>query len=191
MNKYIILLIVLVALIGSGIVYRVFLLPDSMKPVDTGVVKEVTVTIPKNSWSFVPETIDANLGDTLKLTFVNEDDYDHGVGIDAYGVSQRIPARATLQIPPFVVTKAGNFQFYCSVSCSEGIAENGPYKGEQRSHFDQIGTICVHRTPGDFECMNKAPTSDELKAREEAERIELEATEKAAGGAIEETEIPQ
>ena len=159
MNKYITLLIVLVLLIASGIVYRTFLLPDSQKPVNTGVVKEFTILIEKNSWSFSPETIDVDLGDTIKLKFINQDDYDHGLGIDAYGVSQRIPARATLDVPPFVASKAGDFQFYCSVSCSEGIAENGMHKGKKRSHFDQIGTICVHQTPGDRVCRNSPPTT--------------------------------
>lgn len=158
MNKYVTLMLVLIALVASGVGYRAFLLPDSQKPVDTGVMKEFTVTILKNTWSFVPEVIDVDLGDTVKLKFVNEDDYDHGVGIDAYGVSQRIPARATLDVPAFVASKAGDFQFYCSVSCSEGIAESGAYKGIKRSHFDQIGTICVHKTPGDRVCQNSAPS---------------------------------
>ena len=168
MNKYLILMCVLVGLIALGVIYRMFLLPDSQKPVNTGVVREVTVLIPKNSWSFIPEVIDADLGDTLKIKFINEDDYDHGVGIDAYGVSQRIPARATLDVPPFVVTKAGDFQFYCSVSCGEGIAQSGPYQGVKRTHFDQIGTICVHKVPGDRVCMNAAPTAETLKASEAA-----------------------
>ena len=159
MNKYLILMIVLIALVAGGVGYRAFLLPDSQKPIDTGVVKDFTVIIQKNSWSFSPEVIDVDLGDTVKLKFVNEDDYDHGVGIDAYGVSQRIPARATLDVPPFVASKAGDFQFYCSVSCSEGIAEGGIHKGKKRSHFDQIGTICVHKTPGDRVCLNSAPTA--------------------------------
>ncbi len=144
MNKYITLMIVLVALIASGVIYRSFLIPDSQKPVDTGSVKEFTITILKNSWVFEPEHIYATRGDTVKMKFVNEDEYDHGVGIDAYGVSQRIPARATLDVPPFVVTKAGNFQFYCSVSCNEGVAESGKYKGQKRSHFDQIGVLHVN-----------------------------------------------
>ncbi|OGZ08123.1 MAG: hypothetical protein A3D65_06575 [Candidatus Lloydbacteria bacterium RIFCSPHIGHO2_02_FULL_50_13] len=168
MNKYLILLMVLVGLVGAGIVYRVFLLPDSQKPVDTGIVREVTVHIKKNTWSFEPEVIDADLGDTLKMRFVNEDDYDHGLGIDAYGVSQRIPARTTVDIPPFVVSKAGDFQFYCSVSCGEGIVASGKYKDVKRSHFDQIGTICVHKIPGDRVCMNSGPTAETLKASEEA-----------------------
>jgi plastocyanin len=175
MNKYLILMFVLVGLIALGVVYRMFLLPDSQKPVDTGVVREVTVLIPKNSWSFIPEVIDADLGDTLKIKFINEDDYDHGVGIDAYGVSQRIPAGATLDVPPFVVTKAGDYQFYCSVSCGEGIAASGPYQGVKRTHFDQIGTICVHKVPGDRVCMNSAPTAEMLKAREEAALLQTPA----------------
>jgi plastocyanin len=159
MNKYLILIIVLITLIAAGVGYRKFLLPPSSRPVDTGIVREVTVVIQKNSWSFEPEVIDANRGDTLKIKFVNEDDYDHGVGIDAYGVSQRIPARATLDVPPFVVTKSGDFQFYCSVSCGEGIAQSGLNKGVKRTHFDQIGTLCVHEKEGDRVCINSAPSA--------------------------------
>ena len=141
-------MLVLIVLIASGVLYRTFFIPDSQKPVDTGTTKEITITILKNSWVFEPEDIYATRGDTLKLRFVNEDDYDHGVGIDAYGVSQRIPARATLDVPPFVVTKAGEFQFYCSVSCNQGISEKGKYKGQQRGHFDQIGVLHVAEIGG-------------------------------------------
>lgn len=143
MNKFVILLLVLVLIVAGGIGYRKFLLPDSQKPVDTGIVREITVRIPKNTWTFDPDSIEVNRGDTLKMTFVNEDDYDHGLGIDAYGVSRRIPARSTVTIDPFVVTKGGDFQFYCSVSCSEGTAASGPHAGEKRGHFDQIGILHV------------------------------------------------
>ena len=159
MNKYLTLTIVLVALIASGVIYRQFLLPESQRPVDTGMVKNITVIIQKDSWSFEPEVIDVDLGDTVKMKFVNEDDYDHGVGIDAYGVSQRIPAHATLDVPAFLASKEGDYQFYCSVSCGEGIALSGLHKGQKRGHFDQIGTICVHKTPGDRVCQNSAPTA--------------------------------
>lgn len=158
MNKYLTLTIVLVLLIVSGVMYRKFLLPEDRKPVNTGAIREFTVKIEKDTWSFDPETLDVVLGDTVKLKFINEDDYDHGVGIDFFGVSQRIPARATLDVPPFVASKPGDYQFYCSVSCSEGIAASGKYQGQKRSHFDQIGTICVHQVLGDRECVNTAPS---------------------------------
>ena len=180
MNKYVTLSIVLVALIASGVIYRQFLLPDSQKPVNTGIVKEFTILIQKDSWSFEPEVISVDLGDTVKIRFINEDAYDHGVGIDAYGVSQRIPARATLDVPPFLASKVGDFQFYCSVSCSEGIAQSGIHKGQKRGHFDQIGTICVHKTPGDRVCVNGAPSAETLKASEEAAAL----SDKAAAATL-------
>jgi plastocyanin len=150
MNKFVILGIVLVLIIAGAAGYRA--VSGSSVSGRSGETKAITITIEKNSWSFTPDRIEANKGDTLKLTFINEDDYDHGIGIDAYGVSQRVPARATLELPAFVVTKSGDFQFYCSVSCGEGIAETGLYKGEKRSHFDQIGILCVHDAPGDGKC---------------------------------------
>lgn len=149
MNKYVILGIVLAVLIGGGIAYRMIRMSDEAnRPVETGVVREITIRIPKDTWAFDPEEIEVNQGDRVRLTFVNEDDYDHGVGIDAYGVSQRIPARATLPIPEFVVTKSGDFQFFCSVSCNEGVAASGKYQGQKRGHFDQIGVLRVKAVAG-------------------------------------------
>lgn len=191
MNKYLTLTIVLVALVASGVIYRQFLMPDSMKPVDTGVVKEFTVIIEKDSWSFEPEVIDVVVGDTVKLKFVNEDDYDHGVGVDAYGVSQRIPARATLDVPPFLASKVGDYQFYCSVSCSEGIAQSGIHKGQKRGHFDQIGTICVHKELGDRVCVNGAPTPETLKASEVAAAASATTSTEALRSGTVSAPIPQ
>lgn len=161
MNKFTILGIALVVLIGGGVIYKFFIAEGNGTA--TGVLREIVVTIPKNGWTFVPETIDVNRGDTVKLTFVNEDDYDHGVGIDAYGVAQRIPARATLSVPAFTATKSGDFQFYCSVSCGDGVAESGPYKGEQRGHFQQVGMLCVHEKEGDRACVNTFGASDAVR----------------------------
>lgn len=158
-NKFVILLLALIVLLAGGIGYRKFLLPESAKPVNTGVVREITVRIPKNTWSFNPDSIDIDRGDTLAMTFVNEDDYDHGLGIDAYGISQRIPARSTVAITPFVVTKGGDFQFYCSVSCSEGVAESGAHKGEHRGHFDQIGVLHVKEFGASSEGTENASSS--------------------------------
>lgn len=149
MNKYVVLIIVLGVMIAGGIAYRAVRMSDvANRPVETGVVREITIRIPKDTWSFDPESIEVNQGDRVKLTFVNEDDYDHGVGIDAYGVSQRVPARATLPIPEFVVTKSGDFQFYCSVSCNDGVAMSGKYQGQKRGHFDQIGVLRVKAVAG-------------------------------------------
>ena len=144
------MLIVLGAIIALGVGYRTFMLDESDRPVSTGNIKEVSIRIPKDTWGFDPQVVEVKRGDTVKLRFINEDSYDHGVGIDAYGISQRIPARAILDVPPFVVTKSGDFQFYCSVSCGDSsslpggvVQADGPFKGQKRGHFDQVGLLKV------------------------------------------------
>lgn len=138
MNKYFILIGVIVLVIGGGIFYRLVLLPQSSVPVETGVVKNFTVIARKDQWRFVPGTIDVERGDRVKLEVINEDDYDHGIAIDAFGVSQRMPAKSTINVE-FVVTQEGDFPFYCSVPCGEGDV---PGQGH-RTHFDMIGVIKV------------------------------------------------
>src|SRR3989344_7614668 len=137
MNKFIIIGIILVLLVAGGMFYRTFLLSEEDKPVTTGVVREVTVLAKKDQWRFEPEVIEANQGDKVVMTLINEDAYDHGIGIDAFGVSQRLPANSTIKVE-FVVTQAGEFPFYCSVPCGEGHVD-----GVKRTHFDMIGKLRV------------------------------------------------
>lgn len=136
MNKYIILGIVLVALIGGGIAFRYFSGSEG-KPVSTGVVREITLVAVKDQWRFDPSDIEANQGDKIVLTVINEDNYDHGIAIDAFGVSQRIPALGTIKIE-FVATQPGEFPFYCSVPCGSGVVDDHP-----RGHFDQVGKLHI------------------------------------------------
>ena len=70
MNKYIILGIVLVALIGAGIAFRYFS-GDERKPLDTGIVREITITTKKDQWKFEPDDITVNQGDKIVLTIIN------------------------------------------------------------------------------------------------------------------------
>ena len=137
MNKYLIITIILAVLIGGGIFYRTTLLSEEKVPVVTGVVREVTVVAKKDEWRFVPEEIEINRGDHVVMTVINEDSYDHGLAIDAYGVSQRMPAHSTIKIE-FDATQPGDFPFYCSVPCGEGEVD-----GVLRTHFDMIGKLHV------------------------------------------------
>ena len=137
MNKYLILIIIAVVLMGAGIGYRAFFLPKSSVPVTTGKVREITITSQKNKWNFNPELIEVDRGDTVKLTVINEDNYDHGFALDAFGISQRMPANSTIHIE-FVVTQEGDFPYYCSVPCGDGIVD-----GKKRGHFDMVGRIHV------------------------------------------------
>src|SRR3989338_591831 len=135
MNKYVVIIIVLVLLLGVGVAYRKFGVKEENRPVTTGIVKEVTITTKKNEWRWVPDIFEAVQGDKIILTIINEDDYDHGIAIEAFGVSQRIPANGTITTE-FVVTQAGDFPYYCSVPCGDGEVD-----GVKRGHFDQVGKI--------------------------------------------------
>ena len=137
MNKYLILIIVAIVLIGGGIGYSAFLLPKSSVPVTTGNVREITITSQKDKWNFNPDFIEVDRGDTVKFTVINEDNYDHGIAIDAFGISQRMPANSTIHIE-FVVTQEGDFPYYCSVPCGDGVVD-----GKKRGHFDMVGRIHV------------------------------------------------
>lgn len=139
MNKYFILGISVFVIVGGGIIYRVAYLPEDRVPVSNGTVREITVTAKQDAWLFTPNDIEVNQGDTVVLTVVNEDEYDHGISIDAYGISQRMPAKETIVVR-FVATQEGEFPFICSVPCGEG-----EYNGKHRDHFDMVGRLKVNK----------------------------------------------
>jgi heme/copper-type cytochrome/quinol oxidase subunit 2 len=137
MNKYFYLIGIVILVIAGGIFYRTVLLSDADKPVETGVIRNFKIVAEKDEWRWTPETIEVDRGDRIKLEIVNEDEYDHGIAIDAFGVSQRMPAKSTIFVE-FVATQIGDFQYYCSVPCGEGDVA-----GKKRTHFDMIGVIKV------------------------------------------------
>jgi nitrosocyanin len=150
MNKYIIIGIVVVLILGGGVVYKQTTDTDNCSS-ETGSDVSMTVVSKRLEWRFEPETITVSKCDRVKLTVVNEDNFDHGVAIDAFGISQRLPANGTINVE-FVASKEGQFPFYCSVSCSDskstgnlsgGTVASGPYAGTFRGHFEHIGKFIV------------------------------------------------
>jgi nitrosocyanin len=156
MNQYILIGIVLIAIIGGGIVYSRMTDTDNCTPT-MGKDVVMSVVSKKLEWRFEPETITVDKCDRVKVTVSNEDDFDHGVAIDAFGISQRLPALGQITID-FVALKAGEFPFYCSVSCStsdnssfalpDGKVATGPYVGTVRGHFEHIGKFIIRTVTG-------------------------------------------
>lgn len=157
MNKYIIILIVIVFLIGGGFGYRTFFSSEENRPIKTGIIRIVPMTSSELRWEFIPEFLEVNQGDHIVLTIVNEDKFDHGFAIDAYGISQRMPAKGIIQIE-FDATKAGDFPFYCSVSCGSGIVD-----GKKRGHFDQIGKMHVRSLISETTTFKDTISDEELR----------------------------
>lgn len=155
MNKYIIIGIVLVGIVGAGAIFSAKTDTDNCTA-DMGEARDITVISRKLEWRFDPEVITVNKCDRVHLKVLNEDNFDHGVAIDALGISQRLPANGTIDIN-FVASKSGEFPFYCSVSCSDskstgdladGKVQSGPYKGLFRGHFEHIGKFIVSLVEG-------------------------------------------
>lgn len=120
MNKYIGMALFTVFLIGSGLVYQRFYRPPEIAPIQpTGRVLNLRMRVLENQWKWDPEVVYARPGDRVHLTIFNEDAYDHGFALEAFGVNKRLFAKRETVLE-FLVSKPGEFIFYCSVPCGEG-----------------------------------------------------------------------
>lgn len=128
MNKFVIIAIFAVVLIGVGITYSIYFRAEEIAPIKaTGNIIEINITANKNVWD--PVLITVKAGDTVKINLINEDPYDHGFAIEAFGINKRMFAKQNTSVE-FVASKIGDFPFYCSVPCGEG-------------HFEQTGRLIV------------------------------------------------
>jgi plastocyanin len=149
-NKYFAVIAAGLLIVGGGVIYRSYFIAEADKPVVTGIVREMKIVADKDEWRFTPEELIVDRGDKVVLTVVNEDEYDHGIAIDAFGISQRMPALETIKVE-FVATQAGEFPYYCSVPCGEGDLPDGTH----RTHFDMVGRIKVRDTMHSDEMMDQ------------------------------------
>ncbi len=128
MNKFVIIAIFAVVLIGVGIVYNIYFRAPEIAPIKpTGNAVEINITANKNKWD--PKLITVKAGDTVKINLINEDPYDHGFAVEAFGINKRMFAKQKTSVE-FIASKKGDFIFYCSVPCGEG-------------HFEQTGRLIV------------------------------------------------
>lgn len=137
MNKYGIIAIVVVVFLVSGVLFKNFKGDSGNVVQSTGKEVNVTIRAVKDEWRWDVENIQVNAGDKVNFTFVNEDDYDHGIGIDGYGVNEKMPANKSVT-RSVTATRKGKFTFYCSVPCGKGDVN-----GQERDHFDMIGNLEV------------------------------------------------
>lgn len=137
MNKYIIIGIVVAVFMVGGVLFKNFKADSGNVVQSTGKEVNVTIRAVKDEWRWDVENIQVNAGDKVNFTFINEDDYDHGIGVDGYGVNEKMPASQTVT-RSVVATRKGKFSFYCSVPCGKGTVN-----GEDRDHFDMLGTLEV------------------------------------------------
>lgn len=132
MNKNIVIALIVVIIVGGGFAYRAIFLKGKICTDEQGEDVVINMTSREGTWKFDPEHIEINKCDRVTLNIYNEDDYDHGVAIDVFGVNRRLNPMSTTTVQ-FTASKAGEFVYYCSVPCGDG-------------HFDHKGTIGVTDT---------------------------------------------
>ena len=125
MKKYFLLIGMLLILIFAGIAYSVALLFPNVNSRALGVRRDITIAFDKNTQSFTPRVLTVTEGDTVYLKLINDDTHEHGLAIDAYGITMRAPAQNTILLSPFTATKAGHFIFYCPVLDESSLSETG------------------------------------------------------------------
>lgn len=129
MNKYLVLIGILIALIILSITYIALTLPSRGITDVIGVRRDITMTFNKDTQSFFPRSFTVMEGDSVYIKFINEDTREHGFANDLFVITATIPAKSTILLPPFIASKAGSFIFYCPVS--------------EDAHLDEIGTLIV------------------------------------------------
>ena len=90
--------------------------PEPTAQPSTPQVKEFSLTAKR--WSFTPNTVTVNQGDTVKFSITSVD-VTHGFTISEFGVSERLIPGRTTEVE-FVADQKGSFTFFCTVFCGSG-----------------------------------------------------------------------
>ncbi len=158
MNKYFALIVLCAVVIIAFILIdrststRTATLDDPYGCSGKGTELTIDLIAKRLEWRFEPETIEVKRCDHVTVKITNEDDFDHGFALDAFGVLKRVPALSESTVD-FVATKTGTFAFYCPLACgassdpkydlAEGVVQTGPHAGTVRGHSEHIGTFIV------------------------------------------------
>jgi plastocyanin len=102
--------------------------PEVKNTVDVGVglstapVKQFTVS--GQNFSFSPSLIKVKKGDRVKITFQNTSGF-HDFKIDEFGVATKQAQAPATEVLEFTASKAGSFEYYCSVGSHRSMGMKG------------------------------------------------------------------
>ena len=125
MNKYIILIIVSLAIIGGAFflnqkkpsVNKALITPTPA--ISSFPVKEFSMTA--KQFEFNPAVITVKQGDRVRLKITSLD-VVHGFALPEFNIDQRLEPGKETTID-FIADKKGEFSFHCSVICGQGHKE--------------------------------------------------------------------
>jgi hypothetical protein len=129
-----VIVLVVAAALGGGIMTFAIGLPSSPCAGITGAVRSFTIVADINgfndsvnhqqvSWP----VLTVHRCDVVKVTIVNDDTQAHGFAVDYYAQrGTEIQGRQTLPVPPFLATKSGQFRVFCISFCTiHAFMQNG------------------------------------------------------------------
>jgi len=142
-NKVVLVLVVLILIIGGFLLFKNSTVAPTGSDLELGVpvpgsdveetvvveneeitIKEFVVTgVP---FSFTPNSMVVNKGDTVKVTFKN-DGGTHDFKIDEFNVATPIINAGEEQSVTFVADKSGTFEYYCSVGNHRALGMVGTF----------------------------------------------------------------
>ncbi len=122
--------LLLIALAGFGTLYlkrnraqsqQTQVQAENTNNVSSANIKEFIID--GSNFKFEPSQIKVSKGDTVKITF-KDDDGTHNLVVDGYNVSTRILSggQDTIQ---FVADKTGTFEYYCSIGSHRDLGMKG------------------------------------------------------------------
>jgi len=107
MNKNLIILAVVVIIVIGGFAYRAVFLKGEICTAEQGEDIEINMMSVQDSWQFDPADITIKKCDKVTLNIYSQDDYDHGIAIDVFGVNKRLNPMTTTTIT-FTAAKSGD-----------------------------------------------------------------------------------
>lgn len=101
---------------------------QSTEPVESktgSTIKEFTIE--GSNFAFTPAVIQVNKGDTVKMTFKNNDG-THDLVIDQFNIRTKLIKTGEQDTVQFVADTTGEFEFYCSVGSHRQMGMKGIVK---------------------------------------------------------------
>jgi uncharacterized cupredoxin-like copper-binding protein len=94
---------------------------SSVTPGET--VREIVIS--GGEFSFSPASIQLKLGERVKLTFMNDGNFEHDFIINELGVKTKKIEPGESDTVEFIATKVGTFTFYCGVGDHQDLGMEG------------------------------------------------------------------
>jgi len=85
---------------------------------------QVNVAVNGGNFSFTPNIIKVKEGDTLNITFVNDEGF-HDLKIDEFNVATKQIKANEQETVSFIADKKGSFEYYCSVGTHRQMGMKG------------------------------------------------------------------